>query len=245
MAELKDYGLQYVNPDLVEVSPPVRKGWETTRDGGGGVSRDQIRSGIDNAKEVRTRLDQGYTDDDFRRLRESSDLHDKAVSDSQAMLWGDRPITVTKNGDRFSTDNGRHRIDAAQAAGTRSLPMRVYAPEDDPQFSTRDYDYARSHGTEPQEEVSMGEQSRSRQEHNPIETPELSRSPEVSHVDPMTPETHEQFHNDTSKSARDPMDGQTTGHTTRDQMDGGEKTPKPTDALGKEAMKIDPREAHE
>jgi hypothetical protein len=248
MSELKDFGLQYVNPDLVDVSPPVNEGWKTTKDGGGGTNRSDIDSGLDHTRDVKAGLDKGFEQEDFDRLRRSSDPQGKAVGDAHSMFWGDDPITVTKEGDQFSTDDGRHRLAAAQDRGERSLPMRVYAPEDDPEFSRREYDYARSHGAPEQKDTSMNHESgRGRMEHNSVETPEASKSPEISHVEGKTPEEHQQYHDATSgggtDSGADPMNGDNQKSATdlSDNMDGGEQSSRPREQGHEDLDQLDSR----
>lgn len=231
MGELKDYGLQYVNPDLVDVSPPVAQAWETTKDGGGGTPRSEMAASLDHLGEVKTRLDKGYTADDFKQMRHSSDPDERAIGDSHSMFWGEHPISVTKSDDKITSDEGRHRLDLAQARGERSVPMRVHAPSDDPDFSQRPFDQARSHGSFEKERDQLMPTGEYRSGNNPVEAPELDKSPEKSPVDGMPPDLHEQYHSNTGGSddsmtggARDddPMDARS--ESSGDTFDGADES---------------------
>jgi hypothetical protein len=180
MAALKDFGLQYVYPERVNIDQPITTGWQTSKDSGGGTPREDFERGLANAGEVKSLIEKGYDKDDFHRLSQSSDPREKALGDSYGMYWGDRPIQVTKNEDgMFTSDNGAHRLDVAQARGERSVPMRVYAPADDTEFAGKDYDAARhpQDKHEAQEGKKMGREGEGgyrpeQQDHHPLESRE-------------------------------------------------------------------------
>jgi len=159
-----DYGLQIVNPALIENDPPVEDDWKTTKDGGAGTDRDVIGDALVNLPQVRAKIEEGYGPKDFDKLRQSNDPNERAIGDSYSMFCGDDPIEVQRKGDKLVSADGRHRLNLADQYGLQEIPARVRAPEDDPEFADKPYDAAK--------QPSREEKDMNPEYHNRIEAPE-------------------------------------------------------------------------
>lgn len=228
MAKNKDYGLQFVNPDLIKVDPPVKENWQTTKDGGGGATRDEFGHGLEHLEEVKARIAEGQTEDELKALQRSDDPREKAIGDSYHMFYGEHPVQVERVGDDLITTDGRHRADLAQQYGLKEIPARVYTPADDPEFVGKLHDAARppDSGERAQGEHKMGIENR----RNPYESsPEDLQASEQTHADPMDPEMHEQYHQDANSAPADQSDAvdesdasEEAAEPGKDPMDGAE-----------------------
>jgi hypothetical protein len=189
MAEYKNFGLQYVHPDLIRIDPPLDDDWETTKDGGGGTRREDINACIDHLPEVRSAIDAGRTADDFQRLGESDAPHERALSDAYGMFY-EHPIKVNRDGDEFVIGaDGRHRTYLLQQRGESLTPAEVHAPADDPEFAARPFDAARRPAPEQlrQENHMSGERHGYVPDEYKTEAPEVYRNPDVRNVDGHLP----------------------------------------------------------
>jgi hypothetical protein len=143
MAGYKNYGLQYVDPQRIKIDPPLEPDWDSTKGDGGGTPRETIDRCLSHLDGVRGRIDAGATADDFVRMRESDDPQEKALGESHSMFYGGNPVKVSRDGEDFITDGGRHRAQAAQEAGVSQLPVEYHGPADDPEFAGRPDNAAR------------------------------------------------------------------------------------------------------
>ncbi|MBS1790056.1 MAG: hypothetical protein JST85_20195 [Acidobacteria bacterium] len=156
---MTDYGLQFIDPQRIRINPPLEPGWKSTKDGGAGTSRDTIDGCVNHIPAVREKIDAGSQPEDFDRLRHSDKAEDKATGDSYAMFWGAKPVDVTRDGDDFIvSDDGRHRVQAAQENGLSQIPARYHDPADDPEFAGKEHNAASKPrgGEQPQEETMFG-----------------------------------------------------------------------------------------
>ena len=147
MAGYKNYGMHYIPSDLITVDPLPKDGWETTKDGGGGQTREEIDEALDNSSQVKAKIAQGHSKADFDSWRNSNDPEEKSVGDAYHTLYGGAhqnsqgesegypPVRVARNekGD-LVTERGQHIVDRAQHHGGRDVPAEVMAPPGDREF---------------------------------------------------------------------------------------------------------------
>jgi len=106
-----------------------------------GYTREQIEQWIRDLKEIhRLCREEGYTDEDFQRMRYSSDPRERALGETYHKFYdhdisGERLnhdfIKVDWFGDHYEVTNGRHRIFVAQQMGLRHMPAMVTAPDEE------------------------------------------------------------------------------------------------------------------
>jgi hypothetical protein len=124
-----------IDPALVRVEG-VDPNFEKTPHG---YSRAQIEEWLHHLQTIQELRAQGYTDEDFQRMRHSQDPTEKALgntyhkfydhdlSDERGRMNQDF-IVVDWVGDHYEVVNGRHRIWLAQQMGIRRIPALVRAP---------------------------------------------------------------------------------------------------------------------
>ncbi len=105
-----------------------------------GYTREEIAQWIEELAEIqRLCREEGYTDEDFQRMRSSSDPKERALGetyhkfydhDSSGSKMNHDFIAVEWVGDHYEVTNGRHRVWMAQQMGLRHIPARVSAPDE-------------------------------------------------------------------------------------------------------------------
>jgi len=124
-----------INPALVRVKDVDPDFVKTPH----GYSRDQIEEWLHHLQIIQRLRNQGYTDEDFQRMRHSQDPAERALgttyhkfynhdlSDERGRMNQDF-IVVDWVGDHYEVVNGRHRILLAQQMGLQRIPAMVRAP---------------------------------------------------------------------------------------------------------------------
>lgn len=99
-----------------------------------GYTRQEIERWMKNLKEIqRLCREKGYTDEDFKRMRNSPDQREREIAESYEHFYGGegaRTITVRWERDHYEVEEGHHRLIVAQQMGIRHIPARVYAPDE-------------------------------------------------------------------------------------------------------------------
>lgn len=77
-------------------------------------------------QEMKPQIDGGYKSDDFAALDRKNGL-DYAGGRQRVydLFYGGDPVSVTKDGNKYDIDSGRHRIYIAKEAGYDTIPARV------------------------------------------------------------------------------------------------------------------------
>lgn len=75
---------------------------------------------------MKPQIDGGYKSDDFAALDKKNGL-DYANGQQRVydLFYGSDPVSVTKDGNKYDIDSGRHRIFIAKEAGYDTIPARV------------------------------------------------------------------------------------------------------------------------
>lgn len=88
--------------------------------------RRDLERAVHELPEVRRRLDQGATPDEFSRLRRSSNEREQLLGRTYQGFYGQDRIRLDRTGDgRIDVVNGRHRIELAREAGLDRVPAEV------------------------------------------------------------------------------------------------------------------------
>lgn len=232
---MADYGLQFIDPQRIRVDPPLEPGWESTKDGGAGTSRETIDGCVNHIPAVREKIDAGFQPEDFDRLRHSDNAEDKGTGDSYAMFWGVKPVDVTREGDHFAvSEDGRHRVQAAQENGLDRIPANYTGPEGDPEFAGKLPDAARlPHGgvREDNDMSRRGEYFEAESGHR-MDPPETEASRQKDNPQPNGQDDAHSMDGSSSQSqanfdarAIDPGDGSQPGGEGEHSVDGAEAAP--------------------
>lgn len=102
--------------------------WEATTKGYSRAEMRQMARDLGRIQELRKG---GYTDDDFFRMRESTNPHEQRLANSSSYFYseGISSIEIERDGDEWVVERGRHRAWAAKEVGLESVPAVVRAPE--------------------------------------------------------------------------------------------------------------------
>lgn len=183
---MKESNLQYVDPLLVKVDPPVPDDWENTKDGEGGTTREEIGEGLKYLPQVEGKIAEGLGPDDFEKLRQSQKPDERALGDSYEMFYGNDPIEVTQKGDALVSDDGRHRLNLAQQDGIRKIPVHVSPSINDHELANNSYETANlpENGDPTKEKLNMPQHGENWRKGDdglvaPQEAQELSKSPDI------------------------------------------------------------------
>lgn len=122
--EPTDHGIQDIPLSAVDTRALNVYGPEDPR----GDSYDQIADGCHKLNDtVRPGVQAGYGRDHFLSLDKAQGLDPATNGYTKAYdsFYGDNPITVLKDGQRYEVDKGRHRLFVAKQEGLTSVPARV------------------------------------------------------------------------------------------------------------------------
>jgi hypothetical protein len=110
-------------------SPDIGNNWQGSK----GYSRQEIEGWARKLGEVQTLShDRGLGYDDFSRMRSSTNPDERALGDTHNYFYdhgGNSHIKLSWTGDRYTVDNGIHRVHAAKQVGLRTMPAEISAEE--------------------------------------------------------------------------------------------------------------------
>ena len=105
-----------------------------------GYTREEIAQWMEELREIqRLCREKGYTDEDFQRMRQSSDPKERALGETYHKFYdheasGERMnhdfIKLEWVDDHYEVTNGRHRVYMAKQMGLRHIPAMVSAPDE-------------------------------------------------------------------------------------------------------------------
>ena len=126
MEWLKDF----FEVDLNRVdSPNLGNNWQGSK----GYSRQEIEGWARKLGEAQTLSHaRGLRYEDFSRMKSSTNPDERALGETHHHFYdhdGNTHIKLSWTGDRYTVDNGIHRIHAAKVAGLRTMPAEISAEE--------------------------------------------------------------------------------------------------------------------
>lgn len=134
MSWIEDFG--EVELDAIE-QPDVSPGWTHTK----AYSRSEVEGWVKDLQTIQNLSHtQGMRYEDFERMSESTNPHERALGRTHYVFYESArrgpqaitdPVKLTWDNGRFLIENGRHRIDRAQALGLRTIPARFSVREED------------------------------------------------------------------------------------------------------------------